>query len=193
MLNVILAYLPYALVTTFTPGPNNIMCLYSVSSEGWTGGRKLISGIFTGCTLLLTLTILFCHQLNQYVPGLVNYLKYIGAVYIAWLAFRIAMSKPGTSQERAINFKSGFLLAITNIKMLLYFITIFTVYIIPYSSGLNNLFIHGLFILIISLSAWLTWGAAGSLLQKVIMQYYRPFNILMGIILLWCAVRIVIN
>ncbi len=122
-----------------------------------------------------------------------NYLKYIGAAYIAWLAFRIAMSRPGTSQERAINFKSGFLLAITNIKMLLYFITIFTVYIIPYSSGLNNLFIHGLFILIISLSAWLTWGAAGSLLQKVIMQYYRPFNILMGIILLWCAVRIVIN
>ena len=191
MLDVILEYLPYALVTTTTPGPNNLMCLYSVSSEGWSGGRKLISGIFTGCVILLISSILFCHQLNEYVPELVKYLKYVGAIYIIWLALRIAASKPGKSQERAVNFKSGLLLALTNIKMLLYFITIFTVYIIPSGANLYYLFAHGLIILIISVLTWLTWGAAGSLLQRVIAKYYRPFNILMGIILLWCAVKIV--
>ena len=191
MLDVILEYLPYALVTTTTPGPNNLMCLYAVSSEGWSGGRKLISGIFTGCTTLLISSILFCHQLNEYVPGLVKYLKYVGAAYIIWLALRIATSKPGKSQERAITFKSGLLLALTNTKMLLYFITIFTVYIIPSGANLYNLFVHGLIILSISVLTWFTWGAAGSLLQRVIAKYYRPFNILMGIILLWCAVKIV--
>ena len=38
MLNVILSYLPYALITTFTPGPNNLMSLYAVSSYGWRKG-----------------------------------------------------------------------------------------------------------------------------------------------------------
>ena len=48
MLDVILSYLPYALITTFTPGPNNLMSLYSVSSAGWKKGSRVILGIFAG-------------------------------------------------------------------------------------------------------------------------------------------------
>ncbi|MBQ7561861.1 MAG: LysE family transporter [Synergistaceae bacterium] len=193
MLEVILSYMPYALVSTSTPGPNNLMCLYSVSSGGWAGGLRLISGIFTGCTSLMLLVLFFCHQLNQYVPEVVNYLKYVGAAYIVWLAIRIAISKPGANQTRDINFKSGLILAFTNIKMLLYFITIFTAYIIPSGAGLYEFFVHGTIILSISAANWFIWGAAGSLLHKIITRYYRPFNISMGIILLWCAVRIVMS
>ena len=193
MLDVILSYMPYALVSTSTPGPNNLMSLYSVSSEGWAGGLKLISGIFTGCVSLMLTVLFFCHQLNEYVPEVANYLKYVGATYIVWLAVRIATSKPGTSLERDINFKSGFILAITNIKMLLYFITLFTVYILPSGASLYELSIHGTLIISLSAANWFIWGAVGGLLHKIITQYYRPFNISMGIILLWCAVRIIIN
>lgn len=33
-LSIILEYLPYALVTNFTPGPNNILALNSAKSYG---------------------------------------------------------------------------------------------------------------------------------------------------------------
>ena len=40
LLSAILSYLPYSLATAFTPGPNNILALYSVSQKGWRRGKK---------------------------------------------------------------------------------------------------------------------------------------------------------
>ena len=190
MFQVILSYLPYALVTTFTPGPNNIMSLYVVSSSGWRKGREVISGIFAGFTCLIILCVLFCHELSVYLPELVTYLKYIGAVYIIWLAVHIAMSRPSESQNNSLSFRGGFFLAVSNIKVILYLVTLFTAYIIPSRAGLYEMSIHAVFIVAISAVSWFTWGAAGGLLQRFIAKYYRPFNILMGIILLWCVVQI---
>ncbi|MBR0203994.1 MAG: LysE family transporter [Synergistaceae bacterium] len=190
MLQVILSYLPYALVTTFTPGPNNIMSFYVVSSSGWRKGREVISGIFAGFSCLISLCVLFCHELSVYLPELVTYLKYIGAVYIIWLAVHIAMSRPSESQNNSLSFRGGFFLAVSNIKVILYLVTLFSAYIIPSGAGLYEMSIHAVFIVAISAVSWFTWGAAGGLLQRFIAKYYRPFNILMGIILLWCVVQI---
>lgn len=191
MLNVILSYLPYALITTFTPGPNNLMSLYSVSVGGWTAGRKVISGIATGVACLMTVSVLFCHELTIYAPELVKYLKYIGVAYILWLAYHIAMSVPSDSESHPLSFTYGFILSVTNVKVILYLITIFTAYIIPSGGTLYDMILHTAFLMSISAVSWALWGAAGGMLQKFLKKYYRPFNILMGIILLWCAYQIV--
>ncbi|MBQ7155212.1 MAG: LysE family transporter [Synergistaceae bacterium] len=154
MFNVILSYLPYALITTFTPGPNNLMSLYAVSSSGWTGGRKVISGIFAGFSLLMVIVILFCHELAQFLPEAVKYLKYFGAAYILWLAVHIARSTPGESGAQSVNFRSGFFLSVSNVKVILYLITIFTAYIIPAGVGLTGMFLHGAFIIAVSAVSW---------------------------------------
>ena len=190
MMRVLMSYLPYALITTFTPGPNNLMSLYSVSSVGWKRGSKVIWGIFAGFMCLAVLVVLFCHELAKYLPEFVKYLKYIGAIYILWLAIHIAKSEPGEAIERSINFKSGFFLAISNVKVILYLITIFTVYIIPSGAGLHEMLLHGTFIIAISAVSWCMWGEAGNILQRFLTRFYRPFNILMGILLAWCAVKI---
>ncbi|SDX87313.1 hypothetical protein [Eubacterium barkeri] len=39
LLSIIISYLPYTLVTAFTPGPNNIVALYAISHGGWRRGR----------------------------------------------------------------------------------------------------------------------------------------------------------
>lgn len=192
MFKVFLAYLPYAIITTFTPGPNNIMSLYAVSHAGWSKGRQLISGILAGFSLVTVLSIIFCHELAIYIPELIDYLKYIGAIYILWLAVHIAHSTPGTEQERSINFMSGFLLCVSNVKVILFLLTIFTVYIVPAGVSLSEMFIHGAIIILISLVDWCTWGTAGRIMQKFLVKYYRPFNILMGILLAWCAVQILL-
>ena len=193
MLQVILSYLPYGIITSFTPGPNNIMSLYSVSSAGWKKGGRLIFGIFAGFSTLTLLVILFCHELAKYVPELVKYLKYVGAVYILWLAVHIARSTPGESQRRAINFRSGYFLSLTNVKVILYLITIYMAYIIPSGASLLEMIAHGVFIIAVSAVSWCLWGAAGGMMQKFLTKYYRPFNIAMGIILAWCAVQILMQ
>ena len=190
MLKIILSYLPYALITTFTPGPNNIMSLYSVSHAGWKKGGRVILGIASGFAALMLLVILFCHELARYIPELVGWLKYIGAVYILWLAYHIAVSRPSETEGRSMSFTGGYFLAITNIKVILYLITIFTAYIIPSGAGLYDMILHGVFIIAVSAVSWGMWGGMGGLLQRFLTRYYRPFNIAMGIILAWCAWQI---
>ncbi len=186
MLKVILSYLPYALITTFTPGPNNIMSLYSISRAGWRKGGRVILGIASGFSTLMILVILFCNEIAKY-PELVEMLKYVGAVYIIWLAYHIAVSKPSETEGRSMNFVNGYLLSITNVKVILYLITIYTAYIIPQGAGLYDMILHGIFIIAVSAVSWCMWGAMGGLLQRFLARYYRPFNAAMGVILLWCA------
>ena len=190
MLEVILSYLPYAMVTTFTPGPNNLMSLYSVSTAGWEKGSRVILGIACGVSVVMFSVMLFCHELSIYIPELVAYLKYIGAAYIIWLAVRIAKSTPSEAQSGSINFKYGFFLAISNVKSILYFITLFTAYIIPSGADFFTMILHGVFIIALSAVSWGIWGTAGGMLQKFLSKYYRPFNIFMGLNLLLCAWKI---
>lgn len=43
--SVVLSYLPYALVTSFTPGPNNILAFHTVGQKGWVQGRATWPGL----------------------------------------------------------------------------------------------------------------------------------------------------
>lgn len=190
MLEVFLSYLPYALITTFTPGPNNLMSLYSVSSVGWKKGGRVILGIFAGFSAVMIMVIVFCNELASYAPEVVKHLKYVGAAYILWLAFHIAMSKPSESSEKSLSFRSGLILSLSNVKVILYLITIFTAYVIPSDASFAEMFAHGAIIIAISAVSWCTWGTAGSIMQRFLARYYRPFNIAMGIALVWCAVQI---
>ena len=190
MLDVILSYLPYALITTFTPGPNNLMTFYAVSSSGWRRGSRIIFGIISGFIVLEVLVIMFCHELAKYAPQIVKYLKYAGAAYILWLAVHIALSSPGETEAQSVTFRSGFFLALSNVKVMLYLITIFTVYVIPAGAGLGEMFLHGACIIALSTVSWGLWGTAGGVMQKFLKNHYRTFNAVMGIALLWCAVKI---
>ena len=191
MTQVILSYLPYALITTFTPGPNNLMTLYAVSHGGWRTGSRVILGIITGFVSLMVLVILFCHELTEYAPELVEYMKYVGAVYILWLAVHIAFSRPSESEGDTLTFGKGFMLAVSNVKVLLYLTTIFTAYIIPSGAGLAEMYAHGGFIVAVGAISWTMWGAAGGIMQKFLAEHWRTFNIVMGLALLWCACQIV--
>ena len=186
---IVLMYLPYALVSTFTPGPNNLMSFYAVSHYGFRNGSKVIFGIMTGFITCLIICGIFCHELAVYVPKLVNYLKYFGALYMLWLAYKIFNfnNVPNETEASTINFLSGFLLAITNIKVILYFITVYTAYVIP-SNG--NFLIHGIYLFMLACISWGLWASAGNLLQKFFIEHYRAFNILMAMLLAYCAIAV---
>ena len=139
----------------------------------------------------MAVVIMFCHELAQYLPEAVTYLKYIGAGYILWLAVHIALSRPGEAGARSVSFRSGLFLALSNVKVMLYLITIFTAYIIPAGSVLREMFLHGAVIIALSAVSWSLWGTAGSIMQRFIAEHYRVFNAVMGLALVWCAVKIV--
>ena len=68
LLSAILSYLSYSLATAFTPGPNNILALYSVSQKGWRRGKSILCGIGFGFLSVMILCALFCYELVTYLP-----------------------------------------------------------------------------------------------------------------------------
>lgn len=191
LFSIILTYLPYAFVTAITPGPNNIVSLYAVSQNGWRKGKNILLGIFCGFLCVMLLCAFFCYQLGKYVPSAAGMLKYAGAAYIVWLAIHVARSKPEEGGGRRISFWNGFFLQFVNIKIILYAITVYTGYVLPHDAGLSPLLLHAVCLTAVGAVGLTVWAAAGGVLQTFLKKYYRPFNIVMALILLYCAAALV--
>ena len=188
--SIMMSYLIYTVVTAFTPGPNNIVALYAVSQNGWRKGKDVLLGMAGGFLCVMFICALFCYELAKYLPSLTGTLKYVGAAYIAYLAIHVARSSPDNSDGRQMTFWKGFLLQFFNVKIILYAITVYTGYVLPYESSLTSLFSHAINLTVIGMAGFITWGVAGGLFQDLLTQYYRPFNIVMGLILVYCAITL---
>ena len=188
--SIMMSYLIYTVVTAFTPGPNNIVALYAVSQNGWRKGKDVLLGMAGGFLCVMFICALFCYELAKYLPSLTGTLKYVGAAYIAYLAIHVARSSPDNSEGRQMTFWKGFLLQFFNVKIILYAITVYTGYVLPYESSLTSLFSHAINLTVIGMAGFITWGLAGGLFQDLLTQYYRPFNIVMGLILVYCAITL---
>ena len=148
-------------------------------------------GIAFGFLCVMVICALFCYELAKYVPAAAGILKYVGAAYIVYLAIHVARSKPDTDAKSGqTSFLRGFLLEFVNVKIILYAITIFTGYILPHDGRLNILLLHAILAVVIGVAGTITWAAAGGIFQKFLQKYYRPFNIAMALVLLWCAVAL---
>lgn len=185
--STVLSYLPYTCVTAFTPGPNNIIALYAVSKDGWRKGKYTLLGISAGFLCVMLLCALFCYELAQFVPAAAGIMKYIGAAYIAWLAIHVALSNSDGYDHQPVSFWKGFLLEFVNVKIILYAITVYTGYVLPYDPSLLSLILHAVCLTVIGTAGFVTWAAAGGVLQKFLVKYSRPVNIIMALILAYCA------
>ncbi len=185
--------MPYALVTSFTPGPNNILALYSVSQNGWKKGKNTVLGIFLGFMSVMIICAVLCYWLAKYIPSLTNILKYVGCIYILWLALHIARSKPGGSGGSEVSFFKSYLLQFVNVKIIMYAMTIFTGYVLNVSTSFSFMLSNAVCLPVFGAAGTITWALAGGIFQKFLSKYYKPFNLLMALILVACAVKIVLN
>ncbi len=193
LFSIIASYLPYTLVTAFTPGPNNIVSLYAVSRNGWRKGKDILLGIAAGFLCVMVLCALFCYELQKYVPSVAGVLKYVGAAYIVWLAAHVAFGRPEEGGGMRISFWNGFFLEFVNVKIILYAVTVYTGYVLPYDAGLASLLVHAVCLTAVGVAGMIAWAAAGGAFQKFLGKHYRPFNIAMALILVYCAAALALD
>jgi cysteine/O-acetylserine efflux protein len=61
-------FIIYVIVTTFTPGPNNIMAMTNAMHDGFKRTIRFLFGIFAGFILILLLSGLL-NLVLAYMPG----------------------------------------------------------------------------------------------------------------------------
>lgn len=190
ILTTLCSILPYAFITAYTPGPNNILALNTISNYGWRKGRNTILGIIVGFFNVILICAVACYQLSQCMSHFVGLMKYIGVAYILWLAIHIAFSKPQKdNDERTASFLQGFILQFINVKIILYGITIFSNYVLPVNNTICFTLIFSVIISIIGISGCIVWGVLGQMLQQLMSRHFRIINLLMALLLLECIIR----
>ena len=188
--------LVYMIVTAITPGPNNLMCLYLGATVRLKGARNFLFGSMTG----LFVKMLLCGVLNvvlaELVPALVPYLKWIGAAYMLYLGFIMAregFKKDDEAEDRkdGSTFMSGILLQCLNIKSWVSSLSIYSVYIVPYTTSLSAVVFASFAYLAFIIASSLIWCLFGQAIQKIYAKWKLPLSILMGLSLVFCAVTAV--
>ena len=184
----------YMLVSSFTPGPGNILALNTTARYGWNRGKILFTGICCGYLAVQLTCILMIYGLGNYLSEILNWLKYIGAAYLIYLAISIIKSKPKFSDsEKNPSFWSGFLLQLANVKIYFYGMTVLSVYIYPHFKSLTAMILMQLLVVLVGSLASLTWALIGLKIKKVYVQHYKFINILFALALLFCVLNILIH
>ena len=91
---LLIAFVVFAAVMFFTPGPNNIMLLSSGLTYGFRRTLPHIAGITIGFAFMVGAVGLGLGAIFIAYPVLQTILKYAGAAYLIYLAAVIAMSGP---------------------------------------------------------------------------------------------------
>ena len=93
-IETILAFSLFAFVTSITPGPNNLMLLASGVNFGFRRTVPHIFGISSGFLVLVLAVGFGLGEVFAQFPVTYELLKWIGAIYLLYLAWNIAHSGP---------------------------------------------------------------------------------------------------
>ncbi len=189
----IIPFLSYVFVVTFTPGPNNIMSLINTNRYGFKNSMKFRFGIFSGFVIIMLLSSYFNLLLYSIIPRIKIYMGIIGAIYMAYLAVKLMTAKPNNRKDNNQQFNSffaGILLQFLNIKVILYGITVVANFIIPYYKSNTALLLFSVLLASISFISITCWSLFGMVFRELLAKYEKPFNIIMGLILLYSAYSI---
>jgi len=181
------------LIVGYTPGPANIYSLAMSLRYGKRQSLVMWSGLLAGFSVAVTVMALLIHLLGVAFGEYVGLLKYVGAAYILYLAWRI-WHRRGQTVEGGNNcsFWSGMMVQMTNAKMLLFDLTVFSTFVLPYSSRLSDLLEVGAWLLIAGPGGNFVWLMAGSYLRRFFTQYGRQVDVISAVALVLCAACVIL-
>ncbi len=186
--SLLLAFILFAVVMFFTPGPNNIMVLSSGLTYGFRRTLPHIAGITIGFAFMVAAVGLGFGTVFIAYPVLQTILKYAGAGYLIYLAIAIALSgppQPGEGGSRPMTFWGVAVFQWVNVKGWVMVIGTITAYAAVARFPLNTA-IQTLLCLLLGVTSTATWTLFGSALRPVLKseRVVRAFNVLMALLLL---------
>lgn len=159
----LLAFIPAALALNFTPGADMMFCL----GQGLRSGRRAAvaasAGISAGAMVHVTLAGLGLGAAVNAMPWLFDVIRWAGVGYLlflAWGAFRAGAVQADAPQIPAARaFRSGFLVNITNPKVILFVLAFLPQFVNPAAGPVLGQFL--VFGAVLSLGGFLVNGAVG--------------------------------
>lgn len=183
----------YVVVSTFTPGPNNLMAMYQCAQNGIAGSLKYLIGATIGFTSLFILCGVLNLGISSIIPDIEPYMRWFGAGYMIYLAI-VILRKRNKSNDvgsgKSNSLISGFLLQYVNVKGWFFGLTVFSIYVTPFNDFIIPTIGFGLLFSLICAIAMFIWAVSGATLKNVFTKYETLVNIMMAVLLVYCAYSI---
>ena len=186
--SLLIAFVLFATVMFFTPGPNNIMLLSSGLTYGFRRTLPHVAGITIGVAFMIGTVGLGLGTIFIAWPVLQTILKYAGIGYLIYLAAAIAMSGPASAQDNRrgpMTFWGAAMFQWINVKGWVMVIGSITAYA-AIASFPWNIVIQVALCLLLGVLACSAWALFGSALRPLLTSpgAVRAFNIVMAVLLL---------
>lgn len=175
-----ISFLIFVFVMSFTPGPNTIMAMVSGQNDGIKKSVPLNLGMLGGLVVIGALASIFASWI-QSNETFVLVMKVVGSLYLAYLTYHVLISVPGSEDEEAGGFMTGFLIQMTNVKVYLYFITGLGAFTLAGIWG--HISVRLVLMVLIGSLGTFTWTILGQAINGVYKKHYRVFNVAISLLL----------
>lgn len=184
--DIILSLAAFALVSSLTPGPNNLMVLASGANFGYQMTLPHMLGITGGFLFMLMLLGLGLAQVFTLYPMLKTVLRAVSVAYLLYLAWKIANAAPpeaAAEKGQPMTFLQAALFQWVNPKAWAMALTAVTVY--APSHELAVIAVVALVFGMINFPAVSFWAYLGKQMQRFLTnnRRLRVFNIAMALLL----------
>lgn len=180
------AFVVFAVATLFTPGPNNVMLMASGLNFGLARTLPHGFGVPLGFGFMVLVIGFGLGAFFAAFPFAYEVLKYVGAAYLLYLAWRIATatSAHGSARARPFTFLQAAAFQWVNAKAWVMAIGAVTAYAGIASFPLNTILIAAIFT-VFGIASSFTWVLFGTGLKRIINdpRAVRLFNLVMAVLL----------
>ena len=184
----LIAFAVFAMVAAGTPGPSNVLLTATGANVGVWRGLPALLGVSVGMGLMVFLVALGLGSVVVGSPLVLQILKWLGAAFLLWLAWKIATA--GGSHAPSSARPAGFLGAAAfqwiNPKSWLVCVSAAGTYMTGLSgSALAQATAFGTTFVAASLPCCFVWLAFGASVQHLLRteRAVRIFNVTMGVLL----------
>ena len=175
-------------VTDYTPGPNNVVASYSGFNFGVKKTIPHILGVTLGFTSLVIFLSVGLINIFKLFPLIQIIIKYLGTLFLIYLAYKIAFSKTSddTTKENPVKFIETFLFQYLNPKGVTVAIIVVSTYVELGENYLNYATQVILLAFLFSITSITLWTLIGKFLRKFATndKFIKYFNYAMSSLLL---------
>ncbi|CAM4011518.1 LysE family translocator [Vibrio neonatus] len=191
MISLLVAMATFALVTSISPGPVNILATVTSANYGYIRTIPHITGATFGFVSILFLLGFGLSQFMTEIPYLAKGMTYIGGGFLLYLAYKVTTqestikSKGSVESNAAPSLLQGMMCQWLNPKAWIVSLAGISVFYTGQNTGLEVLLLFcGIFFVVcyLSISVWALLGITISSMIDTPKQF-RLFNLSMGLLL----------
>ena len=193
----LLAVITFAMVTAFTPGPNNLMLAASGANFGFRRTLPHLAGVTIGFIIVFLAAGAGLASLFAALPQLYDLLKVLSVLFLIYLAWRIGTSGRAerSERDRPLSFTQAALFQAVNPKSVSVIISTVSAYTSDADSLASEISTLVTIFVLATIGATTSWCLFGTAIARIFNteRKLRLFNVGMAILLILSLIPIIFD